>query len=56
METCAMDDQTDLAYASLVHDWNTHDRPARAASAFHLADETLRDGLQSPSVIDPPID
>ena len=42
----------------LIHDWN------RAGGAFDYAtrryvqldDETLRDGLQSPSVLDPPID
>ncbi len=43
--------------AELIHDWNiepesTDDRPLLAM----LDDETLRDGLQSPSVIDPPID
>ena len=39
----------------LIHDWNgTAGRPA--ADRFMLDDETLRDGLQSPSVVDPPID
>jgi 2-isopropylmalate synthase len=42
----------------LIYDWNTtgdaFDYPAR--SAIELDDETLRDGLQSPSVIDPPIE
>jgi 2-isopropylmalate synthase len=51
-----MDDPTELQFPSLVYDWNTHDGPPRAATALHVADETLRDGLQSPSVIDPPID
>jgi len=51
-----MEDLTDISYASLVHDWNTHHGPARATTALHVADETLRDGLQSPSVIDPPIE
>lgn len=38
----------------LVHDWNPDPerRPARRPS---LQDETLRDGLQSPSVVDPEI-
>jgi 2-isopropylmalate synthase len=33
----------------LIHDWN-QERPARV----ELNDETLRDGLQSPSITDPP--
>src|SRR5437868_10558726 len=44
--------------ADLIYDWNT------APGAFdfsqrkgvELDDETLRDGLQSPSVLDPPIE
>jgi len=41
----------------LIYDWSEHGeghtvRPAQAM----LDDETLRDGLQSPSVIDPPLD
>jgi 2-isopropylmalate synthase len=51
-----MDDLTDLSLSSLVYDWNTHAGSPHTASAFHVADETLRDGLQSPSVIDPPIE
>jgi len=35
----------------LIHDWN-QERPARV----ELNDETLRDGLQSPSVTDPPVE
>lgn len=42
----------------LIHDWNTAEggelRPGR--SVVELDDETLRDGLQSPSVISPPIE
>ena len=42
----------------LIHDWNepadgTAERPNPAPM---LDDETLRDGLQSPSVLDPPIE
>src|SRR5919197_147445 len=55
-ETCAMDDLTDIPFSSLVYDWNTHDGRPRAVTALHVADETLRDGLQSPSVTDPPIE
>jgi 2-isopropylmalate synthase len=51
-----MADQTDTLFAELVHDWNDHSQPVRATTTYALADETLRDGLQSPSVIDPPID
>ncbi len=51
-----MDDLTDISLSSLVYDWNTHNSLPSSASAFHVADETLRDGLQSPSVIDPPIE
>jgi 2-isopropylmalate synthase len=45
----------------LIHDWNLPD-PADGGLAVQrpqglmLDDETLRDGLQSPSVIDPPIE
>jgi 2-isopropylmalate synthase len=51
-----MDDLTDISFSSLVYDWNTHGAPPAPASVLHVADETLRDGLQSPSVIDPPIE
>lgn len=40
---------------SLIYDWNTVDPPARPQSVM-LDDETLRDGLQSPSVRCPTID
>jgi 2-isopropylmalate synthase len=41
----------------LIYDWNLHGGPvARPAWPVQLDDETLRDGLQSPSVIDPPIE
>ncbi|HEY1015104.1 MAG TPA: LeuA family protein [Herpetosiphonaceae bacterium] len=40
---------------TLIYDWNAQGAP-RYQSMLHVADETLRDGLQSPSVIDPPID
>lgn len=44
--------------SELIHDWNTL-RGAfdySVARGVELNDETLRDGLQSPSVTDPPID
>ena len=42
----------------LIHDWNSSDHPIRSIPpvGLMLDDETLRDGLQSPSVIDPPIE
>ncbi len=43
--------------SQLVHDWNlTEGAGFGALRAVELDDETLRDGLQSPSVYDPPID
>ncbi len=39
----------------LIHDWNLTDAPPTAAPVL-LDDETLRDGLQSPSVTIPSID
>ncbi len=46
-----------MKHSELIHDWNQ----LGDAFDFHTAkvvlnDETLRDGLQSPSVIDPPMD
>jgi 2-isopropylmalate synthase len=42
----------------LIHDWNVPDPTSSAPRppAAMLDDETLRDGLQSPSVVDPPIE
>ena len=42
----------------LIHDWNRpqEDATERPPSTLMLDDETLRDGLQSPSVTDPPIE
>ena len=40
----------------LIYDWNTIDAPPAPASRVMLDDETLRDGLQSPSVRTPDID
>jgi 2-isopropylmalate synthase len=48
---------SDLSEDRLVYDWAESDaaKPERPKVAM-LDDETLRDGLQSPSVIDPPTD
>jgi len=40
----------------LIHDWNIDDGTPPRPSQVMLDDETLRDGLQSPSVTDPPIE
>src|SRR5438874_4662611 len=41
----------------LIYDWNRDGRAARADyRAIELDDETLRDGLQGPSVRNPPLD
>ena len=41
----------------LIYDWNADGRASRAAyRAVELDDETLRDGLQGPSVRNPPIE
>jgi isopropylmalate/homocitrate/citramalate synthase len=41
----------------LIHDWNAHgEQPAKPPRRIEFDDETLRDGLQSPSVTDPSIE
>jgi len=40
----------------LIYDWNTVNAPARPTHAVSVHDETLRDGIQGPSVRDPEID
>jgi len=40
----------------LIHDWNVDDAGLTRPPEVMLDDETLRDGLQSPSVTDPPIE
>lgn len=39
----------------LIYDWNLVDAPERPKQHIMVTDETLRDGLQSPSVIQPEI-
>jgi 2-isopropylmalate synthase len=39
----------------LIYDWNTHAGAWQPGKSIEFDDETLRDGLQSPSVVDPPI-
>jgi 2-isopropylmalate synthase len=46
-----------MAERDLIYDWNRHDSTFDWARArVDLNDETLRDGLQSPSVQDPPLE
>lgn len=40
----------------LIYDWNVVDQQQRFVQSVEICDETLRDGIQSPSVIDPSID
>lgn len=45
-----------MNYSELIHDWNTYAGPEiPAGRRVTLDDETLRDGLQNPSVHDPTI-
>src|SRR5262245_113366 len=47
----------DASESPLVFDWNKlHDFRFRHVPSFELNDETLRDGLQSPSVKDPTLE
>jgi len=39
----------------LIYDWNLVDAPEKPTRQIRVTDETLRDGLQSPSVIQPEI-
>jgi 2-isopropylmalate synthase len=48
------DDMTPIDRETLIYDWNQPD--LRAAGRIQFDDETLRDGLQSPSVKDPTLD
>lgn len=45
-----------MQFHETIYDWNTSRRTGPVfAKPVELCDETLRDGLQSPSVMDPPI-
>ena len=46
-----------MPYEDLIYDWNLQDGPELPPGRrYMLDDESLRDGLQSPSVHDPPIE
>lgn len=40
----------------LIYDWNRHDSVQFKPTKLEFNDETLRDGLQGPSVTDPPVE
>ncbi|MBI5876411.1 MAG: 2-isopropylmalate synthase [Chloroflexi bacterium] len=40
----------------LIYDWNTAGQTTTYPAVVELNDETLRDGLQSPSVVNPPVE
>src|SRR4051812_45306417 len=48
----------DLSEAELIYDWNSVEKVARLSPKRPITFlcETLRDGIQSPSVVDPVID
>ncbi len=46
-----------IADGDIIYDWNNVKRRGRIFNKkIELCDETLRDGIQSPSVVDPPIE
>ena len=46
-----------LKASDLIYDWNTHENSAfKPNKPIEFDDETMRDGLQGPSVTDPPIE
>lgn len=46
----------EISRENLIHDWNRDQASPRTIGEFDLFDESLRDGLQSPSVADPSIE
>jgi len=51
------DGKTELSESDIIYDWNEVDRKGPLLGRrFEFFDETLRDGIQSPSVHDPSID
>jgi 2-isopropylmalate synthase len=48
----------DLSADDLIYDWNSVEKVAKLSprNKIQFLDETLRDGIQSPSVVDPAID
>ncbi|MEL6903960.1 MAG: LeuA family protein [Planctomycetota bacterium] len=54
MTDAAHDDDPAESRGDLIHDWNEEE--VGAFRSIQLDDETLRDGLQSPSALDPDLD
>jgi 2-isopropylmalate synthase len=52
----AMSGPDSIQAADLLHDWNRVDAPDKPLRSVELYDESLRDGIQSPSVTDPSIE
>ena len=52
----AQHDMTVIDRESLIYDWNTVGKGLRPVGTIQFDDETLRDGLQSPSAIDPSLE
>ena len=50
--------ESSLEEAELIYDWNSVEKvaPLSPKRRFTFMDETLRDGIQSPSVVDPTIE
>ncbi|MFQ5511940.1 MAG: LeuA family protein [Candidatus Krumholzibacteriia bacterium] len=48
-------DSASMDERALIYDWNEVEAEASAVAKVEFDDETLRDGLQSPSATDPPI-
>jgi 2-isopropylmalate synthase len=49
-------DLNELSPDDVIYDWNRAGAKAGTPAPVLLFDESLRDGIQSPSVVDPPID
>ena len=54
--TAAVETAKALSRDEIIFDWNEIAPRPKPAHAFDLNDETLRDGVQSPSVVDPKVE
>src|SRR5690606_6456649 len=57
-ERARTDNQPELSESELIYDWNSVEKvaPLSPKRKFTFFDETLRDGIQSPSVVDPSVE
>jgi 2-isopropylmalate synthase len=46
----------EVSEQDIIYDWNNLDAIAKPKQKVAFYDETLRDGIQSPSVVDPPVE